>query len=196
MAKVVDLRNSDGSIVFLGKSLTLPSNDATGDVEFCGSLRYNPQTKGIEAYLPKVVSTVLTYSFRELCLVENVYADIAERYESDAIYDSGTVLIIGGENEVTTTNIPYSNKVAGIVSTNPAFKMNSYAGNDNTHPYLALTGRVPCKVVGNVSKGDLLVTSDVSGYAQASDRELSPGMLIGIALGDFIGDRGIVEVKV
>ena len=95
------------------------------------------------------------------------YADLAERYESDNEYEAGTVVVFGGEKEITLTNISEDVSVAGVISTNPAYKMNSQAGADSTHPYVALRGRVPCKVVGPVKKGDLLVTSNVFGYAKS-----------------------------
>jgi hypothetical protein len=127
------------------------------------------------------------------------YADLAERYESDAVYEVGTVLIVGGTKEVTTTDIPGHDIIAGIVSQNPAYMMNSEAGNDETHPYIALKGRVPCKVVGKVQKGDKLVTSNVPGHAMSSGRRIvtSPTSIIGIALESREQDgAGIIEVKV
>ena len=77
--------------------------------------------------------------------------------------------------------------------------MNSEAGNDETHPYIALKGRVPCKVVGKVQKGDKLVTSNVPGHAMSSGRRIvtSPTSIVGIALESREqDDAGIIEVKV
>jgi hypothetical protein len=99
--------------------------------------------------------------------VEATYADLAERYAADAPYDEGTVLVFGGEAEVTACTMDTDVRVAGIVSVNPGLKLNSSAGNSETHPYIALKGRVPCKVIGPVKKGDLLVTSDTPGYARS-----------------------------
>ena len=79
----------------------------------------------------------------------------------------GTVLVFGGESEVTACTMDTDVRVAGIVSINPGLKLNSSAGNSETHPYIALKGRVPCKVIGPVKKGDLLVTSDTPGYARS-----------------------------
>lgn len=125
------------------------------------------------------------------------YADIAERYHADAFYGPGTVLVVGGSKEVTVTTERASTAVAGIVSTNPAFKMNSEAGTDETHPYIALKGRVPCRVVGPIVKGELLVTSRTAGCAEAAQMGDSPTAVIGKALEDFEGfDEGIIEVKV
>jgi hypothetical protein len=100
--------------------------------------------------------------------VEATYADIAERYATDVPYEEGTVVVFGGESEITTTTEPGDVSVAGVISTNPALKLNADAGNSQTHPYVALKGRVPCKLIGPVSKGDLIVTADNEpGYAQS-----------------------------
>jgi len=123
------------------------------------------------------------------------YADLAERYEADAVYDEGTVLVIGGEKEVTISTTYADTRVAGIVSKNPAYMMNSEAGTDKTHPYIALKGRVPCKVMGNISRGDLLVTSTFAGYATVADGNY-PGAIIGKALGSQSNGFGVIEVLV
>ena len=124
-----------------------------------------------------------------------LYADLAERYAADNVYEPGTVLIIGGSKEVTTTTKHADTRVAGIVSKNPAYMMNSAAGTDETHPYIALKGRVPCKVVGTVLKGDLLVTSTRPGYAEKSDG-FYPGAIIGKALEDNLEGFATIEVLV
>ena len=123
------------------------------------------------------------------------YADLAERYEADAVYEPGTILIIGGEKEVTTTAVYADTRVAGIVSRNPAYMMNSEAGTDETHPYIALKGRVPCKVVGSINKGDLLVTSTYPGYAGSATHP-NAGTIIGKALGSQSEGFGVIEVLV
>lgn len=92
------------------------------------------------------------------------YADLAENYEADAEYEPGTVLVFGGEKEVTAALIPYDHRIAGVVSTNPAYLMNS----ETKGVPVALRGRVPCKVVGPVKKGDLLVTAGEPGVAKAA----------------------------
>jgi hypothetical protein len=124
------------------------------------------------------------------------YADLAERYEADAVYEIGTVLVFGGDKEITTTTQMNDTRVAGVVSTNPAYMMNSEAGTDETHPYVALAGRVPCKVVGRVKKGDMLTTSATPGYAcKAIDPKL--GSIIGKALENKdYGEAGVIEVAV
>ena len=95
------------------------------------------------------------------------YADLAEKYLPDADYEVGTVVMIGGEKEVTIATLYGTETVAGIVSTKPAYMLNSEAGTDETHPYIALKGRVPCKVIGAVKKGQRLVASN-NGHAVAA----------------------------
>jgi hypothetical protein len=127
--------------------------------------------------------------------LQATYADLAERYHADAVYEPGTVLVIGGDKEVTVTATFADTRVAGIVSTNPAFKLNSNAGTDETHPYIALKGRVPCKVQGYIKKGDLIVTSSTPGYGIAASSVFG-GAIIGKALGTQSEGFGIIEVLV
>ena len=125
------------------------------------------------------------------------YADLAERYAADAPYSEGTVVVFGGEAEVTASTSFAQRSVAGVVSTKPAVMMNSEAGNSQTHPYIALQGRVPVKVTGDVKKGDILVASDVAGTATAwNNDDADPRMTayVGIAIADAVD--GFVEVKV
>lgn len=93
------------------------------------------------------------------------YGDLAEYYLADRSYEPGTVLIFGGSAEVTDSSLIADTRVAGVVSTDPAYIMNNAMQNQPGAVAIALRGRVPCKVVGPVNKGDLLVTSVVQGYA-------------------------------
>ena len=121
------------------------------------------------------------------------YADLAERYTADSDYDPGTVLIFDGALEVTVSNQDASPKVAGVVSTDPAYLMNSELQGTLTVA-LALTGRVPTKVVGPVHKGDMMV-STADGRARAESNP-AMGTVIGKALEDFDGTEGVIEVVV
>ena len=123
------------------------------------------------------------------------YADLAERYEADAILEPGTVVCFGGTKEITACDHPNDHAVAGVVSTDPAYMMNSAAGNNDTHPYIALTGRVPVKVVGPVAKGDLLVASSVKGHAMANNGAKA-GTIIGKAIGSIDSGEGVVEALI
>ena len=121
-----------------------------------------------------------------------VYADLAENYAADTDYEPGTVLEFGGEFEVTL-GTEGTTRVAGVVSTNPAYLMNSAIEAEFTAP-IALQGRVPCKVIGQVRKGDLIVSAG-NGFAKASSTP-SIGQVIGKAIENFDGDTGVIEVVV
>lgn len=96
------------------------------------------------------------------------YADVAERYEADQILSPGDVVILGGSKEITKSVSEDDPNVFGVISTNPALRMNNDAGPDDTHPFVALLGRVPVKVSGKVQKGDYLISSEIKGVAIAS----------------------------
>ena len=160
---------------------------------------YVPFASGYSGDQPLYSTSTITYNAYTQVLNATAtsarYADLAERYEADDVYDVGTVLVIGGEKEVTVTTRYADTRVAGIVSKNPAYMMNSEAGSDETHPYIALKGRVPCKVVGTIKKGDLLVTSDQPGYAALAEGTYA-GSVIGKALESHSEGFGIIEVLV
>jgi hypothetical protein len=96
-----------------------------------------------------------------------LYADVAERFAADEVMEPGTVVELGGTKEITRANNELSEQVFGVISTNPAFMMNGGAGEDDTHPAVAMTGRVPVKVIGCVRKGDRLVSAG-DGLARAA----------------------------
>jgi hypothetical protein len=121
------------------------------------------------------------------------YADLAEKYVADAAYAPGTVLMFGGDKEVTQCVHDLCTRVAGVVSTNPAYLMNSGLEGEHTVE-LALTGRVPTKVRGPILKGDLIVSAG-DGHARAENLP-QVGTVIGKALEDFDGDSGVIEVVV
>ena len=162
-------------------------------IPFAGNSQYTGGTQLVTSstftYNPGtgVVNATATAAF---------YADLAERYEADQTYDVGTVLVLGGFKEVTTTTKYGDVRVAGIVSKNPAYMMNSDAGTDETHPYIALKGRVPCKVYGTIAKGDLLVTSAHAGYAEAYTYENNPNAVIAKAIESNSDGFGVIEVMV
>ena len=121
------------------------------------------------------------------------YADLAENYVADKFYNPGTVLMFGGSQEVTIADAN-TTAVAGVVSTNPAHLMNGALNGSNVVP-LALMGRVPCSVIGPVSKGDLMVSAGF-GYAKANN-SAGIGQIIGKALADFpLNAKCVIEVVV
>ena len=125
------------------------------------------------------------------------YADLAEMYSADKTYQPGTVVVLGGEKEITISTESHSTKVAGIISTHPSYLMNSSLDCVNALE-VALVGRVPCQVVGNISKGDRLVSSEQPGVATALDmQQYQPGCILGKALENYQSTEvGIIEVAV
>jgi len=124
------------------------------------------------------------------------YADVAERFEADAPMTAGAVVEVGGSAEITESTTDLSDKVFGVISDMPAYAMNAAAGNNESHPYVAMTGRTPVRVTGSVNKGDRLVTSSVKGCARAvaSGESISPFNVIGRAL-ESSTDAGIKLVN-
>jgi hypothetical protein len=96
-----------------------------------------------------------------------LYADVAERFAADEYLEPGTVVELGGVAEITRSQQDLSENVFGVISTNAAYLMNGGAGEDNTHPPVAMTGRVPVKCIGTVRKGDRLVSAG-NGIARAA----------------------------
>lgn len=112
--------------------------------------------------------------------LQSTYADLAEKYESDWTYDEGTVVVFGGEKEITLTESVADTRVAGVISQYPAYVMNSAS----TGQTVALRGRVPVKVIGQVKKGDLLVTSSLKGHAEVISVNASPNAVFAKSLED------------
>ena len=126
------------------------------------------------------------------------YADLAEKYTSDIQYPPGTVVVLGGEAEVTRSPGPTSRAIAGIVSTDPAYLMNTYLEGECVVD-VALIGRVPCMVTGIINKGDLLVSSSRPGHACAWTNATNPpaGSIVGKAIENKTDeDPGVIEVLV
>ena len=113
-----------------------------------------------------------------------LYADVAERFEADALLEPGTVVELGGIKEITKANHDLSENVFGVISTRPAYTMNGGAGEDDTHPRVAMTGRVPVKVTGYVKKGDRLVSAGAGQARAAQPGEATAFNVIGRSLVD------------
>jgi len=124
------------------------------------------------------------------------YADVAERFEADAPMTAGAVVEVGGSAEITETTTDLSDKAFGVISDMPAYAMNAAAGNNDSHPFVAMTGRTPVRVTGTVTKGDRLVTSSVKGCARAvaQGESITPFHVIGRAL-ESSTDAGIKLVN-
>ena len=125
------------------------------------------------------------------------YADLAERFEADAQYTPGTVVALGGAKEITQANEDLSEDVFGVISTKAAYLMNAGAGDSDTHPPVAMSGRCPVRVTGPVNKGDRLVSAG-NGLARAASRaEANNFNVIGRSLETKYSDEeGTVEAIV
>jgi hypothetical protein len=129
-------------------------------------------------------------------MIATYSGDLAEYYEGDAEYDVGTVVVFGGDKEITTTTQINDTRVAGVVGSQDKAAYIMYSDCPGLKNLVALAGRVPCKVVGRVKKGDMLTTAATPGYAV---KALAPtlGAIIGKALQDKdYGEAGIIEVAV
>jgi hypothetical protein len=175
-------------------SITIDGNNT--NTTFAGSiLSAGANTKDIGTSLNKFQNIYAT-TFHGNASTAN-YADLAERFEADAVYEAGTVVELGGINEITEAIEELSNDVFGVISTSAAYLMNAGAGSDITHPPIAMNGRVPVKVIGKVKKGDRLVSAG-NGFARVADSsELTAFNVIGRSLEDKNSNgKGTVEAIV
>ena len=126
-----------------------------------------------------------------------LYADVAERFEADELLAPGTVVELGGTKEITRALSDLSEKVFGVISTKPAYTMNGGAGENDTHPPVAMTGRVPVQVVGTIHKGDRLVSAGNGSARAAQPGEATAFNVIGRALVDKLSpEPGTIEAIV
>jgi hypothetical protein len=126
-----------------------------------------------------------------------LYADVAERFEADELLAPGTVVELGGSKEITRAKNDLTETVFGVISTQPAYTMNGGAGDDTTHPAVAMTGRVPVQVIGSVRKGDRLVSAGNGVARSARAGEATAFNVIGRALVDKLDpDQGTIEAIV
>jgi len=125
------------------------------------------------------------------------YADVAERFAADEVLTAGTVVELGGANEITRVTAELSESVFGVISTRAAYLMNAVAGTDETHPPVAMTGRVPVNTIGVVRKGDRLVSAG-NGLARAAQPgEATAFNVIGRSLDNKAStEQGTVEAIV
>jgi hypothetical protein len=129
--------------------------------------------------------------------MEAEFADVAEIYVADASYEPGTLISLGGTAEVTQTTEFGDTNIFGIVSTRPAYLMNSKQKREKNALPIAVAGRIPVKVKGTVKRGDRLVASDVPGVAQAAPADVAIWAIIGRSLDNFTGtDIGKVEAVI
>jgi len=170
-----------GNLTVQGTTTSVQNETATGNITPAANVTYN------------IGSTTAWWNNFYGTAVHALYADLAENYQADKFYNPGTVLMFGGDQEVTLASAD-TTAVAGIVSTNPAHLMNGALTGQYVVP-LALIGRVPCQVIGPVAKGDLLVSAGF-GYAKTNNTP-AVGTVLGKALEDFgVSAKGVIEVVV
>ena len=163
--------------------------DSTTTVTTGGSVTTTDLTSGATATAGTITGN---WSLSAGSKLNATYADLAECYTADADYGPGTVLEFGGTKEVTLAS-DATNRVAGVVSTNPAYVMNSLCPGAFVSA-VALQGRAPCKVRGIIHKGDMLISGG-DGFARTTNTPLM-GTIIGKSLEDFNGTSGVIEVAV
>ena len=182
--------------VFSSLARTATLLDGSGNTSFPGSVTAGGfvQTTSLTTGAAATAGTITgNWTLGSGSKLNATYADLAEKYTADADYEPGTVLVFGGEHEVTLSNDFDSIRVAGVVTTNPAYTMNNECEGEHVAT-IALQGRVPVKVLGPVYKGDLLVSAG-NGYAIANNIARA-GTIIGKSLQNFNDATGIIEVAV
>lgn len=138
---------------------------------------------GVPGSYSKIASISSNGTFSPLAVSAD-YADLAEKYISDKIYENGTLVKIGGENEITATDCYLDIKVFGVISKNPAYLMNAKLDHDFSLP-VALDGRLEVRIVGKIKKGDFIVASDLPGVGiGTSSPSTNPLSIIGRSLED------------
>lgn len=180
--------NQDLKFGVTGTTATISNQTSNGNIAFSVNIGGTPTT------VMNINGANGTISGNQ---INANYADVAERFHADVEYDAGTVVELGGVNEITKVSAELSDSVFGVISTRAAYLMNSQAGTDATHPPVAMTGRVPVKTIGRVSKGDRLVSAG-NGFARAASAgEATAFNVIGRALANKATDgEGTVEAIV
>jgi len=180
--------NGDLAISVSGTAINFTNNDNNGNINFVINKA-------------GIVTTAMTINGATGVIsgaaIDANYADVAERFAADEIYTPGTVVELGGTAEITIASTELSESVFGVISTKAAYLMNSKAGTDSTHPPVAMTGRVPVRVIGQVNKGDRLVSAG-NGMARAAQLgEATSFNVIGRALESKTStEEGTVEAIV
>ena len=200
--------NNDLRISVLDGNVTIANDTTDGDITF--KVRDGGLTTTVlnidgatSAILPGTDNTInigsagLRFNTIFAKATSAQYADLAERFESDEILLPGTVVELGGAAEITKAKKELTGEVFGVISTRAAYLMNAGAGNNDTHPAVAMQGRVPVRVIGTVSKGDRLVSAGNGLARSAKENEATAFNVIGRALGSKATvEEGLVEAIV
>lgn len=177
--------NQDYSVSVSGTNVTVANQTSNGNIAFSVNVGGTPTTA------MTIYGANGTISGNQ---INANYADVAERFAADEVMEAGTVVELGGSAEITQVTADLSDKVFGVISTRAAYLMNSKAGTDETHPPVAMTGRVPVRTIGSVKKGERLVSAG-NGLARAAKAgEATAFNVIGRALCDKL-DSGLGTVE-
>jgi hypothetical protein len=178
-------------------SLTVTGNITGGNLITAGLVSLSSITKTGSNGVGNIGSSTSTFNTVFAKSTSAQYADLAERYQADREYLPGTVVCFGGDSEVTISTNDHDTRIAGVVSTQPAHIMNSDLQGAAVID-VALIGRIPCRVIGPVSKGDRLVSSNIPGVAQTLDPEkYQPGCIIGKSLENLdVTDESTIEIMI
>jgi hypothetical protein len=181
---------------------------STGAITFTGATTFGATATFSASVLPSAdnsleigssssrFANVWGTTFRGTAITAS-YADLAERFEADQSYPAGTVVSLGGTKEITAAIDDLCDDVFGVISTNAAFLMNGEAGDNDTHPPVAVNGRVPVRVTGQIRKGDRLVSAGNGLARAASKSEVTAFNVIGRSLEDkYSADNGVIEAIV
>ena len=194
--KAIGITGTTGAVAIPG-ALTVTSTTALNGVVTLGANMLPSGNVTIE-----LGSTTLRYANVWAATVRGgsltaQYADLAERFETDTAYPAGTVVSLGGAKEITAAADDLSDEVFGVISTRAGFMMNDGAGNNATHPPVAMSGRVPVRVIGTVRRGDRLVSAGNGLARSASKSEMTAFNVIGRALENKnTQDEGTIEAVV
>jgi len=180
--------DSDARILVSGTGVIVRNQTQSGDMLF------QVNVGGVNTTAMTISGTTGAVSGNQITAN---YADVAERFAADQAYQPGTVVELGGAAEITESLEELSENVFGVISTRAAYLMNSNAGSDLTHPPIAMTGRVPVRVVGSVRKGDRLVSAGRGCARSALPGEATAFNVIGRALESKTStEDGVVEAIV
>lgn len=206
--KAIGITGSTGAVTINDAFIANTTAAVTGNLTVTGYSVHQGVTVAHNSILPNANNTieigsnatkfanVWATTFRGVAITAN-YADLAERFEADQPYMPGTVVEIGGLKEITAAIQELSENVFGVISTRAGFLMNGAAGDDVTHPPVAVNGRVPVRVIGKVKKGDRLVSAGRGLARAATKAEINAFNVLGRALADKVTDgEGLVEASV
>lgn len=197
------LQGTANNALYLGGTAAASYMQNTGNQTLTGTLTINTNanptaiTNGAGNAIGNIGSSSSYFNQVFAQSTTALYADVAERFAADEIYEPGTVVELGGSAEITRVQADASDRVFGVISTRPAFTMNGGAGDNDTHPPVAMTGRVPVMTTGVVNKGDRLISAGDGIARAAQPGEATAFNVIGRALSSkTTADVGTVEAIV